>query len=59
MVDSAFAPPEGFEKKNDTDTSFLTGLDEALANVKESDRTAIKEIYRLLDDASESDEPWS
>lgn len=44
----SFTPPEGLVKESETDTSWITGLDEALKTVKPSDHAAIKDIYRIL-----------
>ncbi len=44
----SFSPPEGLVKANQTDTAWITGLDEALTTVKLEDQAAIKEIYRIL-----------
>lgn len=43
----SFTPLDVIRKTED-DTTFLNQLDDALINVKESDKLLIKEIYRLL-----------
>lgn len=44
----SFTPPAELQKKNQSDTAWLDGLEEALQSVKPSDQDAIKEIYRIL-----------